>query len=391
MDGNLYAQALRIFGKHFGGAPEAVAYAPGRVEVLGNHTDYNEGYVLSAAIDRGTAFLARLAPDAACRVIAGDIEQSAQFPVSGTPAAPIPQWARYVRGVFEKLRAHGRITRGFHAVFLGNIPLGAGLSSSAALEIASGLALERLYGLSLPPLDLARIGQAAEHEYVGVKCGLLDQISSLFGKENELVMTDFRMLTVETIPLAPDVCFLVCNTRVKHNLVESEYNERRARCEAAAAFFRNVLPHPVSHLRDVSQAEWDRYHDQMEPVAAKRAAHVVGEDERVLQGRDLLRQHKLREFGELMFESHHSSRVYFENSCAELDAIVQAARGQAGVYGARLSGGGFGGSAIVLVGERSAQAVGESIAAAYNREFGHPCEFMTVKPSTGARVAEPAG
>ena len=386
MNHELLKRLTDEFKTRFGKDPEVVAYAPGRVEVLGNHTDYNEGYVLSAAIDCGTFFLAAKSGGSQCRLYAADLKQECEFPVSDPVPSKTHAWANYVKGVLAGLAKHGSIPQGFVGVFGGNVPLGAGLSSSAALEMCSGQALERLYGLKVAPLDLARIGQSAEHHYAGVKCGLLDQISSLYGKENALVMSDFRTLDVQSVPLGADACFLICNTAVKHSLVESEYNERRERCEEAARYFGTVLKHPVKHLRDVSWEEWEAHRAGMNPVAARRAAHVIGENTRVLKGRQDLAHHDLEAFGRLMFESHASSQTQFENSCRELDVLVDAAKATPGALGARLSGGGFGGSVVVLVRARDAASVASSLAAAYKKALGHACTTMVIRPSAGARV-----
>jgi galactokinase len=358
------------------------------VEVLGNHTDYNEGFVLSAAIDMGTFFLAAPSNDASCRLVAADVDKEVVFDINDPAPSATSPWSNYVKGVFAGLHKRGAIKTGFHGMFLGNIPLGAGLSSSAALEMASALALCSLYEIEVPPLDLAKIGQTAEHEYAGVKCGLLDQISSLFGKEEQLVMTDFRSLKVKNVPLSNDARFLMCNTAVKHSLVDSEYNERREKCEQAAEFFAGILDHPVSALRDVTWEEWERCSPDMDDVTARRAAHVIGENTRVLKGRDLLAHHQLEEFGKLMFESHQSSRDNFENSCPELDCIVDTAETLPGVLGARLSGGGFGGSAVILVHSKDADAVGKALSSAYAEKFNHPCDVRIITPSNGARLCE---
>ncbi len=374
------------FRGHFGIDPIVVAYAPGRVEVLGNHTDYNEGFVLSAAINHGTYFVCAPAADGNCRLVAGDLGEECKFSLSDSSPSKAMSWANYVKGVLAGIQARAKVGTGFLGMFLGDVPLGAGLSSSAALEMCSGLALSKLYGVTIPALDLAKIGQAAEHHYAGVKCGLLDQISSLYGKENALVMSDFRSLEVQSVPLGPDACFLICNTAVKHALVESEYNERRECCEKAARFFASVLNHPVSHLRDVSWEELEQHRDKMDPVVAQRATHVIGENTRVIQGKALLKYHDLEAFGELMFLSHESSRLQFENSCPELDVIVDASRRLPEALGARLSGGGFGGSVVVLVRAGDARHVAKNLADTYNETFGHPCTTMVIKPSAGARV-----
>lgn len=378
--------ASRQFERHFGRPHTVAAYAPGRIEVLGNHTDYNEGFVLSAAIDAGTVFLAAPSADASCRILAGDILEEAKFDVRKPERDTVTPWANYVKGVVAGLRGKHSFSSGFDGMLLGDIPLGAGLSSSAALETASALALCSLYGLPVDRMDIARIGQQAEHAYAGVKCGLLDQISSLFGRRGSVVMTDFRSLAVETLRLGEDACFLMCNTHVKHRLVESAYNERRAACEQAAAYFASKLKHPVKALRDVSMAELDAHAAGLDPVVVRRAAHVIGENERVQAGRERLAAGDLRAFGQLMFASHESSRTKFENSCRELDVLVDAARGISGVLGARLSGGGFGGSVVVLVHPRDAGGIGKALAVAFQKATGSACDVRAVTPSDGATV-----
>lgn len=382
----MYSTVTESFRNHFGHDHAIAAYAPGRVEVLGNHTDYNEGYVLSAAINFGTYFLVSPSNDTTCRLVAGDLMAEVTLDVNSPLPVTENTWANYVIGVLAGLQAHGKTATGFNAMFLGNIPLGAGLSSSAALEMCSGLALAKLYDIDVDAIEMAKIGQKAEHEHAGVKCGLLDQVSSLFGKENALVMTDFRSLDIETLPLGGDAAFLMCNTKAKHALVDGEYNERREHCEEAAAFFKGALSHSVAALRDVSWAEWEAHSPRMDAMTAKRSAHPIGEDERVLEGRKMLDSGDLDGFGKLMFASHDSSVNYFENSCEELDTIVNAAKEIPGVLGARLSGGGFGGSVVALIHPRDAEAVSQAINAAFEKAHGHPCDISVIAPSAGARI-----
>jgi len=386
MNMSLIETIKRAHARRFGVAPAVVAYAPGRVEVLGNHTDYNEGFVLSAAIDLGVGLALSPAAGAACAVQALDIPQEICFDLPVTAPAKQPLWINYVLGVVNKLGALGRIAPGFQATFAGDIPMGAGLSSSAALEIAAALALCRLYKISAEPLALAKIAQAAENEFTGAHCGLLDQISSQYGKPEALVFTDFRSLEVTAVPLAEETCFLLADTGVKHSLVASAYNERRAQCESAAAFFASVLGHPVTALRDVAPDEYSAFAARLDPVTARRAAHIIGENARVCSALRLLRAGNLRAFGELMYQSHHSSRTNFENSCPELDFIVARARTLPAVMGARLSGGGFGGSVVLMLHPRDADAVGQNLASAYARQFGGPCAIRVIRPAAGARV-----
>ncbi|HNQ80790.1 MAG: galactokinase [Acidobacteriota bacterium] len=371
----------------FGVEPAVVAYAPGRVEILGNHTDYNEGFVLSAAIDAGIAFGLSPADEDACTLRAADFGESVRFQAVNPGRTDRERWSNYPRGVLAFLRErYGFRPRGFQGTFCGDIPVAAGLSSSAALEISSGLAFSAFHGIVAEKLALAKIGQRAEHEFAGVRCGLLDQISSLFGREQALVFTDFRSLEADTVSLPQGTAFLIADTGVKHTLVDSEYNERRRRCEEAAAAFRRILGPGIAALRDVTRADMMKYRDRLDPDVWKRAAHPVGENERVLTGAEALKRGDAAAFGRLMFESHESSRKYFENSCPELDALVEAAGKIQGVLGARLSGGGFGGSAVVLVEKDRSPAIAASLASAYAAARGRRLEPRVVLPSAGARL-----
>jgi len=384
--GHLYERAREKFRAHFGSEPEVAAYAPGRVEILGNHTDYNEGFVLSAAINYGTFFLAAAAGGDRSRLVAGDLMKEVRF----SPADPQPvsgsSWPNYVLGVAAGLAKRHPPRSPCRALFFGDVPRGAGLSSSAALSVSAGLALCGLYGVALDWLDLAKIAQRAENEYVGVRTGLLDQISSLRGRLGHLVMTDFRSLEAGNVSMHGEFCFLACNTGVKHSLVDSAYNDRRASCEEAVRFFAGRLDHPVEALRDVSLEEWERWAPEMDSTTARRAAHVIGENERVLEGRRQLDDRDLEGFGGLMYASHESSRLNFENSCPELDFLVKEAMEDQGVIGARLSGGGFGGSVIMLVPSDQAAEVGAGMRRAYKRRYGRPCVLNIIEPSEGARL-----
>ncbi len=386
MNTNLYNETVKRFRDHFGCEPKFVAYAPGRVEVIGNHTDYNEGYVLSAAINYGTFFAITENDSSECRLVAGDLMREVNFPVDNPQPTIEDSWSNYCKGVLAALLPMGSFTKGFKGLFLGDIPQGAGLSSSAALEVTTGLAIAKLYGIEATKLDFAKIGQKAEHTFAGVKCGLLDQISSLFGAENKLVKTDFRTLEVENVPLNDGYVLLVCNSNAKHALVDGAYNERREDCEAAAKFFAENLPHPVKALRDVSWAEWSDNYDKLPERTARRAAHPIGEDERVISGSEFLAKGDVAAFGKLMLASHDSSIRYFENSCPELDALVAICKKVDGVLGARLSGGGFGGSVVALVKADTADAAAKAIAEAYEAQVGKRCDVLTIKPSEGASI-----
>ena len=382
----IYDELVDKFAAHYGMKPVVVAYAPGRIEVLGNHTDYNEGYVFSAAINYGTFFAVAPNNEGKHRVVAADLMHEVSFPL--TDAKPVTEdtWANYVIGTVAGLAAIKPMEQGINGMFLGNVPQGFGLSSSAALEMCTAKAVSAYYDILADDVTLAKIGQAAERDYAGCSCGLLDQISSLCGVFGKLVRTDFRTLRVDTVEVGKDICFLMCNPHAKHALVDGQYNSRRIACEDAAKYFASVLPHPVTALRDVTMAEWEAHKDGLDETVAKRAAHPIGEDERVLKGAELLNAGNLEAFGQLLFDSHESSRTMFENSCQELDDVVAVAKQTSGVLGARLSGGGFGGSVVVLVRSTDADAVTKVIAEGYSVKTGKACDVSRIQPSQGAAV-----
>ena len=386
----VYDKVVATFEAKFGAKPAKVAYAPGRIEVLGNHTDYNEGFVFSAAIDKGTFFAASPADDDKITLVALDMDETYEVELSAV--APVKSgmtWANYPLGTFNWL-FEGRPTEanlGFKAVFGGNIPLGAGLSSSAALEMATVLALQKIYGTSFGRTELAKIGQKAEHTFAGCPCGLLDQASSLYGKAGALVKSDFRSNEFETVNLGDKVAFMMVKSNAKHALVDGAYASRRQACEDAAKYFAGVLKKGgVTHLRDVTAAEWILYRGGLSETTAKRAILPIGEDERVLQGASLLAKGDLKGFGALMYDSHESSRNWFENSCEELDAIVDAAKAIPEVYGARLSGGGFGGSCCLLVNPAAADKIAAQISKEYKAKFGDEPVCSVIQPSDGAHL-----
>ena len=384
----VYDELMKKFEAHFGCRPTVVSYAPGRIEVLGNHTDYNEGFVFSAAIDLGTFFAAAPADDTTCTLVAGDLMKEVKYDISDVAKRTEDTWQNYVNGTFNWLFGGepAKAGKGWKGMFLGNIPLGSGLSSSAALEMCTGLALSKLYGLEFDKTTLAKIGQKAEHTFAGCPCGLLDQASSLYGKAGSLVKSDFRTCEFENVPLGDDVCFLMVASNAKHALVDGAYASRRQACEEAAKYFAGVLRHPVTHLRDVSVAEWVLYRGGLSETTAKRAIHPIGEDDRVLAGAKLLEKGDLEGFGALMFDSHESSRNWFENSCEELDAIVDAAKAIPGALGCRLSGGGFGGSCVLLCKKADADRIAAALEKAYKSTTGKDCGVSVIQPSDGARV-----
>jgi galactokinase len=356
-----------LFKRHFGHKPPHVVRAPGRLELLGNHTDYNDGLVMALAVDRYIEIAAAPRTDGRIKLVASSFAEPEEFfagKVEKNPAAP---WADYVKGVLEQLHKRGARVGGFNAAIEGTIPMGAGMSSSAALEVATALLMRQLYpyrlnehgGLAeapqrdehgaVPPLEqaekleIAKLCQAAENQFVGVKCGLLDQVSCLFGKAHHAIEIDFKFLKVEHAPMLGDVAIVVCNSGVKHQLIGGEYNELRAMCESAAKKLG------AKSLRSVELRDLQASKDALTEREYQCAYHVVGEIARVAAGERELRDGDLAQFGQFMFQSHESSRDLFKNSTRELDTLVEIAREARGCLGARLTGGGFGGATINLV------------------------------------------
>lgn len=368
----------------WGTEPEVVSFAPGRVEVLGNHTDYNLGTVLSTAVDMGHCFAVSVNNGAGLRLLAGDLGETVSFSLDSVgPVAGAP-WASYVKGVFYNLVERGIPVDNLDCSFLGNIPVGSGLSSSAALEVSAAFAAMELYDTWLDLKETAALCRDAESRFAGCNCGLLDQISSIFGKSHSLIHTDFRSLEVTDVPLAEDIRFLIVTPDVTHQLSDSPYNERRASCERAVRELSSVLPEPVASLRDVSPAEFALHRRNLNPEAAQRAAHVIGEIDRVARGVRALQEGDVKTFGELMYQSHESSRTLFENSAQELDLVVSAAL-EAGAPGARLSGGGWGGSLIVLARKAELVSLEQEITEHCTRN-GLTVRIRPVIPSEGARI-----
>jgi galactokinase len=344
-------------------------FAPGRAELLGNHTDYNGGLVLALALRLGVTARGEARPDARLAIRSTTLGRAYQGDLGSLAPSRDEPWANYVLGVVHEFRRRGASGPGFELEIDSTVPVGAGLSSSAALECATARFLQELWGTSFGDLELALIAQAAEHGWAGVSCGLLDQLSSLFGEPGAAVLIDCRSLEVERLPLPSSVAFVAARSGVAHALVAGEYNARRATCEAAARALG------VATLRDVDTAAL-LASGSLSTLELRRALHVVGETERVARAGELLRRGDVEGLGPLMFDSHGSSRINFENSCAELDLLVEAAATAPGCLGARLSGGGFGGSTINLVRSDSLDAFREHLASDFRRHLGRSLETI---------------
>ncbi|QNK31364.1 galactokinase [Serratia sp. JUb9] len=351
-----------VFTQHFGYAPTLTVQAPGRVNLIGEHTDYNDGFVLPCAIDYQTVISIAKRDDRQIRVLAADYDhQVDQFALdqSIVPHEQL-QWANYVRGVVKHLQQRNGKFGGADLVISGNVPQGAGLSSSASLEVAVGQALQTLYQLPLDGVALALNGQEAENQFVGCNCGIMDQLISALGQPDHALLIDCRSLATRAVPLPDDVAVVIINSNVKRGLVDSEYNTRRQQCEQAAGFFG------VKALRDVSQQQFNAREHEMDPLVAKRARHIISENARTLAAAEALASGDLARMGQLMAESHASMRDDFEITVPPIDALVEIVKAAIGEHGGvRMTGGGFGGCIVALMPQRLV----EPVRAAVQREY----------------------
>lgn len=373
-----------VFKDKFGKEAAVVSRAPGRLEILGNHTDYNAGTVLSVAVDRYMHIAAAPSGDSSCTLWDDILQQERKFDVNAIGEPVKGDWANYVKGMVLELRNRGVTVNGFNAILAGTVPLSAGMSSSAAFEMATGMALQALAGSKLDWKDMAKAGQACENNFIGAKTGLLDQFSSLRGKKDCLVYSDFRSLETESIAMPAGMTFVVINSMVKHVLT-TEYNDRRASCEDACAAVSRIYEH-VKALRDVPLALLEACRGTMCATSYNCALHVVGEITRVSQGIQALKNNDIAAFGKLMFQSHDSSRRQFINSCEELDAIIDIASTIPECLGARLSGGGFGGITVHLVRSENAEAYADKVSSLYEAKTGHKPQTIICAAAPGAQI-----
>ncbi len=372
------------FEKLYGKKPAAVAKAPGRLEILGNHTDYNQGFVLSCAVEQSTCFA--LSPVAGTRCRIKDFRDGSckEFDLGNIDKAVPRDWSNYVKGVIVELRKRNIEVGAFDAAMESSVPLSAGMSSSAALEISAGFAMREAFGIELGKADWARVGQGVENNYMGLKSGLLDQFSSIFGQKDAMILSDFRTVEVlRTVALPHGYAIVVINSMAKHNLVDSEYNVRRVDCESAAEKLSQIYS-GVTTLRDVSMEQLMEAKSALGEREYRRALHVVGECTRVMEAVRYLEAGNVTAFGRLWFESHESSRVNFENSTEELDYLVELAKSIPGGLGARLSGGGFGGITIHLVKSEAAEEYAKRIRAGYKARTGIDAEYIICAIGEGA-------
>jgi galactokinase len=379
-------ETARQFETAFGRPPLWIAAAPGRVNVIGEHTDYNDGFVLPMAIERYAVVAAAPSEKAGMVELRSTAGQPRAVLDLSHPlkAAAKGSWHNYPMGVIAGFMARGVIPPGFDALIHSTVPLGGGLSSSAALEVSTATLLEAITGTKLDPVEKALLCQKAEHNYAGMPCGIMDQFISVMGKENHLLLLDCRSRETELVPMQePAVSLLVTNTNVKHELTGGEYAQRRAQCEKAASLIG------VQSLRDATFTSLERSRSVLDAVVYRRARHVIGEIERTGSAAKSIKASDWKSTGELMYASHDSLRDDYEVSCQELDTVVEIARSigiGGGVYGCRMTGGGFGGCTVALVKSSEVEGITNRIATDYEAKTGIKPSLFVSRPAAGASL-----
>ena len=380
-ENKLVESAVAAYTRQFGSAPTAAAMAPGRVEIMGNHTDYNGGFVLPAALDKATVVAGSATGGDTITLHAADFRRTAKFDVNVLKRDNQNSWASYVLGVVDQLQRQGVQIGGFQAVIHSDVPGGAGLSSSAALEVAAAFFLKQLFPYEANPMQIARLCQQAENEFVGVQCGILDQFSSVFGIEDGLLFLDCLTLEHSAVKMGrDDIALVICDSNVKHALTGGDYNTRRAECMAAAAFFGKQL------LREVPWDEFMAREQELPDNQRKRAKHVLTEDQRVLTMREAVKNGDTVRMGLLLAEGHISCRDLFENTTPELDLLVALASQIPGCIGAKMTGGGWGGCTINLVHADAVDEFCRALAADYKERTGTIASVYACRAAQGAHA-----
>lgn len=395
------------FKNHFDGEPEFIASAPGRVNLIGEHTDYNDGFVFPVAIDKYIHIAAQRRSDRKVHLHAMDIEEECIFSLDNIDKDDAPHWAKYIMGVAHFLQElimqdNGQVLNGFSAVIAGDVPISAGLSSSAALEVASSYAVLAASGLSIsitanhnvgkmklieiPPMKLAALCQRAENEFAGVNCGIMDQSISILGQADHALFLDCQTLDYKHIPLnLTNIKIVICNTNVKRELAASEYNKRRAECENGVNILKKWLPN-ITSLRDVTLDEYKKYEAELPIITQNRCRYVVEENTRVLNSVEALIEKDLETFGLLMNASHVGLRDLYEVSCDELDILTEIAQNTHGVLGARMTGAGFGGCTVNLVRTEAIDELRTCVLREYTKQTGINPDIYVCNVGDGAKI-----
>ena len=373
------------FERIFNAPPSHLLRAPGRVNLIGEHTDYNDGFVLPMAIDREVRIAARRRADNRVRMVALDFDGArSEFSLDAIAHDDAHPWSNYVRGVALMLQARGIALRGLDLVIQGDVPVGSGLSSSAALEVCAAVTFASIGRVEISKVEIAKLCQRAENDFVGVKSGIMDQFISALARQGHALLIDCRDLSYQLVPLPRGAAIVICDTMKRRGLVASEYNTRRTECEQAVQLLAAKIAKPIRALRDVSPDELARLENDLPVNVAKRARHVVRENARVLDAVAAARRNDLVAFGHLMDESHASLRDDYAVSCAELDAMVEIARRQRGCFGARLTGAGFGGCTVNLVEEKAVAEFSANVAREYAERVGIAPQIYACRAADGA-------
>ena len=378
---NEFAEIQKIFHQQFRGTPRFYR-APGRVNLIGEHTDYNDGLVMPAAIDFYTWVAISPREDRKLFVHSLNFSETVEIDLANENPKPRKHWSDYVQGVVLMLQRANHPLRGADIVIRGDVPIGSGLSSSAAIEVSTGFALLDIAGLKIDRAELAKLCRRAENEFVGAQVGIMDQFISACGHQGKALMLDCRSLEFKLLPVPSAVSLVICNTMIRHEHSKSGYNTRREECSEAVRLLSAVLP-GIRALRDVTPQDLERLSSLLPPVILRRVRHVVTEDARVERAAAALQRDDLATFGKLMNESHRSLRDDYQVSCRELDIAVELAAGQPGVYGARMTGGGFGGCTINLVASDSVENFKRRLAEGYEQKTGLSPEIFVSSAAEG--------
>ncbi|MCE5199354.1 MAG: galactokinase [Armatimonadota bacterium] len=374
------------FKKLFGTNPDTIVKGPGRVDLLGHHTDYNDGFVLPVAVDRDVIAAGSLRDDNKVVVNSLNFRTTSEFALDSIERDEVNTWSNYVRGMLKFLMESGIELRGANIALHGNVPIGSGMSSSAAIEMATGCLFQTLLGFEMSGSDMALTGQKAENKFVGVNTGIMDQFISRLGKKDHVLYIDCRTLDYSLFPLDTSaVKIVVCDTSKRRGLVDSEYDLRRSQCEEGVRLFAQWLPN-VKALRDINPADFEAHKGKLPDVVRKRAEHVIYENERVLASRDVLTSGNFAKFAHMMDASHNSARDLYETSCFELDAMAEVCRKAPGSLCARLAGAGFGGCSVSLVKAESVERFIEVVSVEYESRTNLKPSLYVCTAEDGASV-----